>query len=405
VTENQVSPLIGKRIVIGVSGGIAAYKCCELVRLLVKAQVQVQVVMSEAATKFVTAATFQALSGREVFIDQWDSRVDNNMAHIELSRAADAILVAPASADLMAKTAQGLANDLLTTLLLARNCPLLLAPAMNREMWNNPATQRNRRTLLADGITLLGPGSGAQACGETGDGRMLEPAQLFAELEAFFTPKVLAGKRVLLTAGPTFEAIDPVRGITNLSSGKMGFALAQACWEAGASVEMVAGPTALEVPYGVQATKVQSAQQMFQAVHAQLAEQDIFIAVAAVADWRVANTSAVKIKKDASGKAPVLEFAENPDILASVCDKANANQGKPYCVGFAAESEDLATNGEKKRLRKGCPMLVANIGHATFGRDDNALLLIDAKGMRELPRANKLDLARQLVSQIAQNIH
>jgi phosphopantothenoylcysteine decarboxylase / phosphopantothenate---cysteine ligase len=396
--------LTGRRIVLGVTGGVAAFKSCELVRLLTKAGVQVQVVMTEAATKFIAPATFQALSGRKVFIDQWDNSIDNNMAHIELSRVADAIMIAPASADFMGKINHGLANDLLSTLVLARNCPLLLAPAMNREMWANPATQRNAAQLRADGIALLGPAVGEQACGETGEGRMLEAEELLAELEAFFRPKTLAGKQILITAGPTFEPIDPVRGITNLSSGKMGFAIARACVEAGANVTLVAGPTALETPYKVQRHNVQTAREMYAEVLDLVPGQDIFIAVAAVADWHVANASSSKLKKDSTGHAPALVFGENPDILASVAKQANAKGGVPYCVGFAAESEDLKENGSKKRERKACPLLVANIGHATFGRDDNALLLIDAEGMTELPRADKLTLARQLTSEIAQRI-
>jgi phosphopantothenoylcysteine decarboxylase / phosphopantothenate---cysteine ligase len=396
--------LQGKRIVVGVTGGVAAFKTCEFVRLLTKAGVQVQVVMTEAATRFIAPATFQALSGRKVFTDQWDNSIGNNMAHIELSRVADAIIIAPASADFMGKISHGLANDLLSTLVLARNCPLLLAPAMNREMWANPATQRNAAQLRADGISVLGPAAGEQACGETGDGRMLEADELLQELEAFFRPKLLAGKQVLVTAGPTFEPIDPVRGITNLSSGKMGFAIARACIEAGAKVTLVAGPTALETPYQASRHNVQTAREMHQEVLDLLPGQDIFIAVAAVADWHVANSSSTKLKKDSTGQTPALVFGENPDILATVSKHANTKGGVPYCVGFAAESEDLHANGSKKRERKGCPLLVANIGHATFGKDDNALVLIDADGMTELPRADKLTLARQLTGEIARRI-
>ena len=242
--------LSGKRITLGVTGGIAAYKAAELVRLLVKLGATVRVVMTEAATRFVTPVTFQALSGNLVFADQWDPRIANNMPHIELSREADLILVAPASADFLAKLTHGLADDLLSTLALARNCPLLVAPAMNLQMWNNPATQRNVATLRGDGITLLGPASGEQACGETGQGRMIEPEEIVEDLVAHFQPKRLAGKRVLMTAGPTFEAIDPVRGITNLSSGKMGFALARAARESGAEVTLVCGPVSQTTPRG-----------------------------------------------------------------------------------------------------------------------------------------------------------
>ncbi|MGD9943471.1 MAG: bifunctional phosphopantothenoylcysteine decarboxylase/phosphopantothenate--cysteine ligase CoaBC [Burkholderiaceae bacterium] len=395
--------LDGKRILLGVTGGVAAYKAAELARELQRAGARVQVAMTDAATRFVTPATFQALTGQPVFTDAWDARIDNQMPHIELSRRADAIVVAPATADFMAKAAAGLCDDLLTTLCLARDCPLLLAPAMNRQMWSHPATQRNARQLAADGVTLLGPGSGDQACGETGAGRMLEPLELVEEIIAFFAPKRLAGRHVLLTAGPTFEPIDPVRGITNLSSGKMGFALARACRHAGARVTLVAGPVALATPRGVERIDVQTARQMHEAVTAALgtARPDVFIAVAAVADWRVANPSRQKLKKSDEHSVPTLQFEQNPDILASVARRADA----PFCVGFAAESEDLERNGAAKRERKGIPLLVANIGHATFGRDDNELLLIDAQGQRRLPRAGKDALAAALVDEIARRLH
>jgi len=397
--------LQGKRILLGVTGGVAAYKAAELSRELQRAGARVQVVMTDAATRFVTPATFQALTGEPVFVDQWDARIANNMAHIELSRAADAILVAPASADFIARLAHGLAGDLLGTLCLARECPLLVAPAMNRQMWLHPATQRNVAQLVADGVAILGPDSGEQACGETGMGRMLEPLALADELAAFFVPKTLAGRHVLLTAGPTYEPIDPVRGITNLSSGKMGFAIARACSAAGAQVTLVAGPTTLETPRGVQRVDVRTAQQMHDAVMAALdaaaaPRPEVFIAVAAVADWRVANASARKLKKRSADELPKLEFAQNPDILAAVARRADA----PWCVGFAAESEDLEANGAAKRAAKGVPLLVANIGHDTFGRDDNELLLIDERGSRRLPRADKTVLARALVAEIAQRL-
>ena len=397
--------LQGKRILLGVTGGVAAYKAAELSRELQRAGARVQVVMTDAATRFVTPATFQALTGEPVFVDQWDARIANNMAHIELSRAADAILVAPASADFIARLAHGLAGDLLGTLCLARECPLLVAPAMNRQMWLHPATQRNVAQLVADGVAILGPDSGEQACGETGMGRMLEPLALADELAAFFVPKTLAGRHVLLTAGPTYEPIDPVRGITNLSSGKMGFAIARACSAAGAQVTLVAGPTTLATPRGVQRVDVRTAQQMHDAVMAALdaaaaPRPEVFIAVAAVADWRVANASARKLKKRSADELPKLEFAQNPDILAAVARRADA----PWCVGFAAESEDLEANGAAKRAAKGVPLLVANIGHDTFGRDDNELLLIDERGSRRLPRADKTVLARALVAEIAQRL-
>lgn len=395
--------LEGKRILLGVTGGVAAYKAAELSRELQRAGARVQVVMTGAATRFIAPATFQALTGEPVFTDQWDARIANSMAHIELSRTADAILVAPATADFLAKAAHGLADDLLATLCLARECPLLVAPAMNRQMWLHPATQRNVAQLAADGVAVLGPESGEQACGETGLGRMLEPPALVDELADFLAPKPLAGRRVLLTAGPTFEPIDPVRGITNLSSGKMGFAIARACRAAGAQVTLVAGPVALATPRGVARIDVRTARQMHDAVMAALGatpRTDAFIAVAAVADWRVANPSERKLKKGGAHEAPKLEFAHNPDILATVARRPDA----PWCVGFAAESEDLEANGQAKRIAKGVPLLVANIGHATFGRDDNELLLIDERGTRLLPRADKAQLARALVAEIAQRL-
>ncbi|MEZ7849022.1 MAG: bifunctional phosphopantothenoylcysteine decarboxylase/phosphopantothenate--cysteine ligase CoaBC [Polaromonas sp.] len=400
--------LTGKHIVLGLSGGIACYKAAELCRTLIKAGATVQVVMTEAAAQFITAVTLQALSGRPVFTSQWDARESNNMAHINLSREADAILIAPCSADFMAKLLHGRADDLLSLMCLARpidSVPLLLAPAMNREMYAHPATQRNLFQLQADGATLLGVGSGFQACGETGDGRMLEPDQLLDDVIAFFAPKPLAGQHVLVTAGPTYEAIDPVRGITNLSSGKMGFAVARAAREAGAEVTLVAGPVSLATPRGVTRVDVQSAQQMFDAVHARAGVATVFIATAAVADWRPAAASVQKIKKDGSGEAPQLAFVENADILAAVAGSARAQSGALFCVGFAAESHDLLAHAQAKRLKKGVPLLVGNIGPATFGQDDNALLLVDAAGSQELPRASKLQLARQLVAIVAARRH
>jgi phosphopantothenoylcysteine decarboxylase/phosphopantothenate--cysteine ligase len=364
----------------------------------------VQVVMTEAAEQFITPVTMQALSGRPVYTSQWDSREPNSMAHINLSREADAILVAPCSADFMAKLLHGRADDLLSLMCLARpidKVPLLIAPAMNREMYAHPATQRNFVQLEADGAKVLGVGNGFQACGETGDGRMLEPEQLLEDIIAFFVPKVLAGQRVLVTAGPTYEAIDPVRGITNLSSGKMGFAIARAAREAGAEVTLVAGPVSLPTPRGVTRIDVRSAQNMLEAVTGRAQAATIFIAAAAVADWRPAALSAQKIKKDGSGHTPQLAFTENADILATVAQSAAAQAGKLFCVGFAAESHDLAGNAEAKRLRKKVPLLVGNIGPDTFGLDDNALLLVDAQGSIELPRASKLSLARRLVQEIA----
>ncbi len=399
--------MAGKHIVLGLTGGIACYKAAELCRALIKAGATVQVVMTEAAEQFITAVTMQALSNRPVFTSQWDSREPNNMAHINLSREADAILIAPMSADFMAKLLHGRADDLLSLMCLARpigKVPLLVAPAMNREMYVHPATQRNFVQLEADGATVLGVGNGYQACGETGDGRMLEPQQLLEDMIAFFTPKVLAGQKVLVTAGPTYEAIDAVRGITNLSSGKMGFAIARAAREAGAEVTLVTGPVSLPTPRGVTRIDVKSASNMLEAVIPRAQEATIFIATAAVADWRVVSPSERKLKKEGSVVGPQLVFEENADILASVAKSDAAQAGRLFCVGFAAESHDLALNAQAKRLRKNVPLLVGNIGPDTFGQDHNALLLVDAKGSTELPRASKLSLARALVREVALRI-
>ncbi|WP_342618104.1 bifunctional phosphopantothenoylcysteine decarboxylase/phosphopantothenate--cysteine ligase CoaBC [Rhodoferax sp. GW822-FHT02A01] len=396
--------LNGKHIVLGLTGGIACYKAAELCRALIKQGATVQVVMTEAAAQFITPVTMQALSNRPVFTSQWDAREPNNMPHINISREADAILIAPCSADFMAKLLHGRADDLLSLMCLARpmdRVPLLIAPAMNREMWAHPATQRNMTQLKADGATLLGVGNGLQACGETGDGRMLEPQELLQDVIAFFQPKVLAGHHVLVTAGPTFEAIDPVRGITNLSSGKMGFAVARAAQEAGATVTLIAGPVALATPRGVSRIDVVSAQEMLDACLRQAPLASVFVATAAVADWRPENSAQQKIKKDGSGQVPQLGFVENPDILATLAKSARATSGALYCVGFAAESHDLLAHATAKRARKNVPLLVGNIGPATFGQDDNALLLVDVNGSREIPRNNKLALARQLVADIA----
>jgi phosphopantothenoylcysteine decarboxylase/phosphopantothenate--cysteine ligase len=401
----QPQALLGKHIVLGLSGGVACYKAAELARELVKAGATVQVVMTEAACQFITPVTMQALSQRPVYTSQWDAREPNHMAHINLSRDADVVLVAPASADFMAKLAQGRADDLLSLLCLARpaeRCALLVAPAMNREMWAHPATQRNLTQLRADGTTVLGPAAGEQACGEVGDGRMLEATELRDALVAHFQPKLLAGRSVLVTAGPTFEAIDPVRGITNHSSGKMGFAVARAAAEAGAWVTLVAGPVHLPTPFGVRRINVQSAEQMLQAVLPEAVRHDVFVATAAVADWRPAHASEHKIKKDGSGLPPTLQMAENTDILATVA-RLPATQ-RPWCVGFAAESHDLLRHAREKLARKGVPLIVANIGPATFGQDHNTLLLVDAQGELELPHGDKLSLARQLVQHIAMRL-
>ena len=396
-TQTQ-GDLAGKHIVLGLSGGIACYKVAELTRGLVKAGATVQVVMTEAAAQFITPVTMQALSNRPVFTSQWDPRDHNDMAHINLTREADAVVIAPASADIIAKLVQGRADDLLSLMCLARpigRCPLLVAPAMNREMWAHPATQRNLAQLRADGATVLGPANGDQACGEIGDGRMLESDELLADVIAFFQPKVLAGRSMLITAGPTFEPIDPVRGITNLSSGKMGFAIARAAAEAGADVTLVAGPVHLETPRGVRRIDVGTAQQMFDTVLGAAPQHKLFVATAAVADWRPANFSDHKIKKDGEKVAPAFELTENPDILAAVA-RLPAGE-RPYCIGFAAESHDLLKHARAKLERKNVELIVANLGPATFGRDDNALTLIDAKGQREFARADKLTPSRPTI--------
>ena len=405
-TLRPMSDLSNKHIVLGLSGGIACYKAAELCRALVKEGATVQVVMTEAAAQFVTPVTMQALSNQPVYVSQWDPREPNNMAHINLTRNAHAILVAPASADFMAKLLHGRADDLLSLMCLARpvdTVPLLLAPAMNKEMWAHPATQRNMAQLGQDGAKVLGVGQGDQACGEVGDGRMLEPEELLYELTALFQPKVLQGKKVLISAGPTFEAIDPVRGITNLSSGKMAFALARAAHEAGAEVHVVAGPVSLTTPFGVERTDVRSAMQMHAAVMAQIERADVFIATAAVADWRPAEVAGEKIKKGQDG-LPSFEWVENPDILADVASSTRAQAGALYCVGFAAETQYLQAQAQAKRVRKGVPLMVGNLGPATFGQDDNALLVIDEQGTLELPLASKLTLARQLMAEIASRI-
>ena len=383
------------RVVLGITGGIAAYKVAELTRLLVKDGVQVDVVMTEGATQFVTPMTFQALSGRAVLTSLWASGADNAMGHIALSRGADAIVVAPASANFLAKLANGLADDLLSTLCIARECPLIVVPAMNRQMWGNAATQRNVKTLRADGVNVLGPDSGDQACGEVGDGRMLEPAAIHDTLRALASAKVLAGKRVLLTAGPTFEAIDPVRGITNTSSGRMGYALAQAAAEAGATVTLVSGPTSLATPAGVSRVDVVSAAQMADAVDAKVAASDIFVGVAAVSDYTPEKVSDRKIKKN--GKSMTLTLKPTADILALVA----ARKKPPFCVGFAAESHDLEKFAEEKRRRKKLPLIVANRAQDAMGSADNEVVLLDDKGAHPLPKMDKLELARRLVVEIA----
>ena len=384
------------RIVLGVSGGIACYKSAELVRRLIDRGATVDVVMTDGAREFVTPVTFQALSGRPVYTDQWDSRAPNNMVHINLTRQADLVLIAPATANLMAKLANGIADDLLTTLCLASSLPLMVAPAMNREMWQAPVTQRNMAQLKADGAQILGPGSGEQACGEIGDGRMLEPHELVAAVCAHFQPKILKGVKVLLTAGPTCEPIDPVRMITNRSSGKTGYALARAAQEAGAEVTLVSGPTNLPCPHGVSRVSVQTAQQMHDAVMQHAKASDIFVAVAAVADWRVANASAEKLKKT-HNQPPTLEFALNPDILKDVASMSNG----PWCVGFAAETALDEQQAQAKRQRKGVPLLIANLAQHVMDAEHTTIHLLDDNGMSSLGTGHKLDIARTLIREIA----
>lgn len=387
--------LKGRKLVLGVTGGVAAYKAAELVRLLGKAGADVHVVLTEGGARFVTAVTFQALSGNPVWTDLWDPRMGNNMAHIDLTRDADAILIAPATADVMAKLVHGLADDLLTTLCLARDCPLLVAPAMNRQMWEHPATQRNVRQLADDGVTLFGPAAGEQACGEVGLGRMLEPEALCEAVIGFFQPKQLAGRRIVMTAGPTFEPIDPVRGITNSSSGKMAYGLARACAQAGADVTIVSGPVALPVPAGCSRVSVKSALEMREAVFAALPGADVFIGVAAVADYRPATSAEHKIKK--SGAEMAITLTPNPDILADVAGLPNP----PFCVGFAAESQNLDQYAEGKRKAKKLPLIVGNLVQDGLGGDDNQVVLFDDTGRHPLPKAPKPEVARAIVAHLA----
>lgn len=385
----------GKRIVLGVTGGIAAYKAAELSRLLVKAGATVDVVLTQAGSEFVGAMTFQALTGRPVWQSLWDDRMSHGMAHIDLTRGAAAVLIVPATANVLAKLAHGVCDDLLSTLCLARDCPLLVAPAMNRQMWEHPATQRNMALLSRDGVKILGPASGDQACGEVGEGRMLEAETLFDELYAFLQPKPLAGKHILLTAGPTFEPIDPVRGLTNSSSGKMGFALAQACAEAGATVTMIAGPVALPTPRNVQRVDVQTSAQMREAALQNLPGKNVFIGVAAVADYRPKVVSTEKIKK--SGEPLTLVLEATSDILGEIAARPDA----PFCVGFAAESQNLETYAESKRKAKNLALVVGNLVQDGLGGETNRVTLFDATGAYPLPSAKKIIVARGIVAHLA----
>jgi phosphopantothenoylcysteine decarboxylase/phosphopantothenate--cysteine ligase len=384
-----------RRLLLGLTGGVAAYKAAELARFLIHKGLDVQVVMTESALRFVGTATLQALTGKTVLTGLWDSGTAGGMAHIDLSRKADAILIAPASADFIAKLANGLADDLLSTLCLARDCPLLVAPAMNRQMWEHPATQRNLATLQHDGVTILGPASGAQACGEVGPGRMLEAQEIADAVQAFFQPKLLQGRRTLITAGPTYEAIDAVRGITNSSSGKMGYAIARAALEAGAEVILISGPVCLQAPMGVKFVSIISAQDMLEAVKNEISGTDIFISVAAVADYRIKNPNRQKMKK--TGENITLELTPNPDILEYVTSMS----APPFCVGFAAEAENLEANAEAKRRKKGLPLMVANLAQDAIGSDECALTLLDGSGQHHLPKASKVEQARHLIRHTA----
>ena len=386
----------GKKVVLGVTGGVAAYKAAELVRRLKELDIDVHVVMTQAACGFITPATMQALSGNPVYTDMWDARINNSMAHIELSRDKATIVIAPATADFMAKLVHGHADDLLSTLCLARDCPLIVAPAMNRQMWDHPATQRNAQQLEADGVTLLGPASGDQACGETGAGRMLEAQDIADAVAAFLAPKTLQGVRILMTAGPTFEPIDAVRGITNRSSGKMGYAIARAAIGAGAKVTLISGPTSQPIPAGAAVTQVQSAADMFEAVKRNTKGTDIFIGVAAVADYRVDNPHEHKIKKTDKTQL-TLKLLPNPDILGWV-----ASQPKPpFTVGFAAESQNVEAYADEKRRRKKVNVIAANLAQSAIGADDNEVMLLDDAGTHKLARAHKEVVAREIVAHIA----
>ena len=390
-----MNELNGKRILLGVTGGIAAYKAAELVRLLKKNGADVRVVMTDSGAQFVSPVTLQALSGNPVHTSMWDQSIANGMPHIELSRDCDLILVAPATADFIAKLAAGRADDLLSTLCLARDCALMIAPAMNRQMWENPSTQRNIKTLLADGVHLVGPASGEQACGEVGVGRMSEPSLIANEIVSWLQPKLLQNKNVIVTAGPTYEAIDAVRGITNASSGKMGYAVAQAAIDAGANVTLISGKTNLNPPARARFISIISAQDMFDAVINEVDHSDIFISVAAVADFKVRNPSEHKIKK--SQQKLSIEFDETPDILKSVASRKN----RPFCVGFAAESQNVEEYARKKRIEKGIPLIAANLVTEALNSDDNSLVLIDEHGTKTLASSSKLEQARQLMMHIS----
>ncbi len=391
--------LSGQKIVLAVTGSIAAYKSCELLRLLIKRGAEVSVIMTEAAQRFVTPLSFQALGAKKVYTGDWDDST-TAIPHIEATKEAALLLVAPATANILAKAAQGLADDLLSAAILAARCPVAYAPAMNTFMWHNQATQRNVTQLTQDGAIFLGPDSGEQACGDIGSGRMLEPEDIIELLQGAFSPRLLDRCRVLITAGPTYEPIDPVRGITNLSSGKQGFAIAKAAALAGAEVTLIAGKCDLKTPAGVKRIDVTTAREMYDAVMQEVAQHEIFISVAAVADWRIANVSDHKIKKEFAG-APDLQFEENPDILASVAALENA----PYCVGFAAETDNLIDNARAKLYRKNVPLIVANLVSDAMNQDTNAVVFVERDAATPLAKATKEHIAQALIAKIAQEVN
>lgn len=391
--------LTGQKIVLAVTGSIAAYKSCELLRLLIKRGAEVSVIMTEAAQRFVTPLTFRALGAKRVFTSDWEQST-SVIPHIEATKEANLLLVAPATANILAKAAQGIADDILSAAILAARCPVAYAPAMNTYMWHNQATQRNVAQLTQDGALFLGPASGEQACGDVGSGRMLEPEEIIELLQGAFSPRVLDRCRVLITAGPTYEPIDPVRGITNLSSGKQGFAIAKAAALAGAEVTLIAGRTNLKTPAGVRRINVITAQEMYDAVMREVAQHEIFISVAAVADWKVANVSEHKIKKQFA-QAPDLAFEENPDILASVA----ALENPPYCVGFAAETENLIDNARAKLFRKNIPLVVANLVSDSINQDTNAVVFVERDAATPLAKATKEHIAQALIAKIAQEVN
>lgn len=391
--------LSGQKIVLAVTGSIAAYKSCELLRLLIKRGAEVSVIMTEAAQRFVTPLSFQALGAKKVYTGDWGDSA-SPIPHIEATKDASLLLVAPATANILAKAAQGLADDLLSAAILAARCPVAYAPAMNTFMWHNQATQRNVTQLTQDGAIFLGPDSGEQACGDIGSGRMLEPEDIIELLQGAFSPRLLDRCRVLITAGPTYEPIDPVRGITNLSSGKQGFAIAKAAALAGAEVTLIAGKCDLKTPAGVKRIDVTTAREMYDAVMQEVAQHEIFISVAAVADWRIANVSNHKIKKEFAG-APDLQFEENPDILASVAALENA----PYCVGFAAETDNLIDNARAKLYRKNVPLIVANLVSDAMNQDTNAVVFVERDAATPLAKATKEHIAQALIAKIAQEVN